>query len=302
VEATDEDGCAASASVTVSVTTDTIFTAEAITICEGGTALIFGNETSQAGLYSQTYNLLEGCDSTHTIELAVLPGMSDTTFQSICQGDTIEFLGINYTESGVYCTGNSSSPCDSTCLNLVVLDTPSVAISVLPLADTTISPGDTALLMIDSLPFESIVWADSAGVLLEECSGQFSCWVVPEASTFYTVSVTGENGCTGTALQRINVRLECEPGEAQVPSAFSPNRDDTNDFFDIVAPNAERVSWMKVWDRWGEKVYEGIGPWDGRYKDKDALPDVYIYLIRVGCPDGIEKEEKILKGDVTLLR
>ncbi len=302
VEAADQDGCAATASVTVSVTTDTIFTFEEINICEGGSAIIFGNETSQAGLYSETYNLPEGCDSTHTIDLSILPGISDTTLQTICQGDTVEFMGITFTESGVYCIGNSTNPCDSTCLKLTVLDTPNVVISVIPLADTTISPGDTALLMIDTVPFESIIWADSAGVILEECTDQFSCLVVPEASTFYTVAVTHENGCKGTALQRINIRIECEPADAQVPNAFSPNRDDTNDLFDIVAPNAERVSLMKIWDRWGEQLYEGPGPWDGKHKGKDALPDVYVYLIRVGCPDGVGKEEKMFKGDVTLLR
>ncbi len=59
---------------------------------------------------------------------------------------------------------------------------------------------------------------------------------------------------------------------------------------------------MKIWNRWGQKVYEGTGPWDGRQKGEQAASDVYIYLIRVGCPVGVESEERALKGDVTLVR
>jgi hypothetical protein len=59
---------------------------------------------------------------------------------------------------------------------------------------------------------------------------------------------------------------------------------------------------MEIWNRWGQKVYEGVGPWDGTRDGEPALSDVYVYVIRVGCPSGAEGKEGRFAGDVTLLR
>jgi len=49
-------------------------------------------------------------------------------------------------------------------------------------------------------------------------------------------------------------------------------------------------------------VFEGNGldaRWDGTVKGQPAPSDVYLYMIRVECPD---REERVLSGDVSLIR
>jgi gliding motility-associated-like protein len=41
---------------------------------------------------------------------------------------------------------------------------------------------------------------------------------------------------------------------------------------------------MKVYNRWGELVYESYddnASWDGTYKGKDQPNDTYIYIVKV---------------------
>ena len=66
---------------------------------------------------------------------------------------------------------------------------------------------------------------------------------------------------------------------------------------------------FKIFNRWGESVYEKYnfqvndgGPgtgWNGRYKDKDAGQDVYVYIIEVVCENNTVI---VYKGNVTLIR
>ena len=103
-------------------------------------------------------------------------------------------------------------------------------------------------------------------------------------------------------MKAVTVLLACDPEKVQVPNAYSPNDDDKNDVFDIVGPGSEAILNMRIWNRWGQKVYDGLGPWDGTQDGKPAASDVYVYLIKIGCAVPIEDMEKVLKGDVTLLR
>lgn len=52
---------------------DTFATAESIVICSGESALIFGQPRSVSGVFRQTFVARNGCDSTHTVQLTVLP-------------------------------------------------------------------------------------------------------------------------------------------------------------------------------------------------------------------------------------
>ncbi len=91
-----------------------------------------------------------------------------------------------------------------------------------------------------------------------------------------------------------------------MPNVFTPNEDNTNDFFNYVAPEGIGddiiVTKFNIFNRWGKKVYSNETPntgWDGEQGGKAAASDVYIYDIEIsleGCVLGR------FKGDVTLLR
>jgi gliding motility-associated-like protein len=73
------------------------------------------------------------------------------------------------------------------------------------------------------------------------------------------------------------------PFEARlfIPDAFSPNGDGTNDTFQVNATGIFNYS-LKVYNRWGELVYESTNPetgWDGTYNGEQAPTGVYFYTL-----------------------
>lgn len=105
----------------------------------------------------------------------------------------------------------------------------------------------------------------------------------PLGTTSYTVTGTDGNGCTDT--DEVVVTSEyC----FEIPGALSPNSDNNNDTWEIKGlenyPNAQ----IAVFDRWGQKVYEGTStsaPWNGKYNDKDLPTADYYYVIELGNGD-----------------
>jgi gliding motility-associated-like protein len=75
-----------------------------------------------------------------------------------------------------------------------------------------------------------------------------------------------------------------------------------NDLFRL--PDYERADmtlYLEVYDRWGEKIYSGVGPeaaWDGTIGGKAAPAEAYVWRLAVKCGDA----EALKYGDVTLLR
>ncbi|MCB0517683.1 MAG: gliding motility-associated C-terminal domain-containing protein [Lewinellaceae bacterium] len=300
VIATNADGCTATASVTVSVTMDTIFSpVDTLVVCEGEGILLCDTLRTEAGLYCCYFATPEGCDSVACTELLVLPGI-DSTFSdtSICQGNIVGFEGMTFSTTGLHCISYpGANGCDSTlCLNLTVFDNPAVDL-VLEL--DTIMQGDTVFLSIEPSGFDSILWF--GGNITGLCTNSPACEDTLMASATYQVTVFDGNGCPGTDTAAIFVIPSCNPEGVQVPNAFSPDGDGTNDTFDIVSPGDEVSLRLKIWDRWGGKVYDGPGPWDGTQGGKPVLADVFVYLIRVGCANTPDREV-VLKGDVTVLR
>ncbi|MBK8566272.1 MAG: gliding motility-associated C-terminal domain-containing protein [Saprospiraceae bacterium] len=89
-----------------------------------------------------------------------------------------------------------------------------------------------------------------------------------------------------------------------MPNAFSPNGDESNDWFQIVSNVPLTINEFKIWNRWGYLVYDNDNPedgWDGKQKNEEAPSDVYIYKIVYQITGGSGKQYS-QKGDVTLLR
>ncbi|MEZ5014647.1 MAG: gliding motility-associated C-terminal domain-containing protein [Chitinophagales bacterium] len=76
-----------------------VYTTEEITICEGESAIIFGNEEFDSGTYEQTFTSAEGCDSTHSISLIVQP-IPDVYFEYDSLEVPIEGLELDPGYSG----------------------------------------------------------------------------------------------------------------------------------------------------------------------------------------------------------
>jgi gliding motility-associated-like protein len=59
---------------------------------------------------------------------------------------------------------------------------------------------------------------------------------------------------------------------------------------------------MRIFDRWGEKLFEGKNQadgWNGLYKGNLCEPAVYVYDVELEYLNGVKKQKV---GSVTLLR
>ena len=86
-----------------------------------------------------------------------------------------------------------------------------------------------------------------------------------------------------------------------VPNTFTPNGDGKNDVFKAYGNYLQKLN-MKVFNQWGEKVYETsdvTGGWDGTYKGSQAPVGVYVYVVSATMPDGRTISKK---GTVNLIR
>jgi len=111
----------------------------------------------------------------------------------------------------------------------------------------------------------------------------------------------------GCAERTFTFNILVIPERVFAPNAFTPNNDAVNDKFRLIADGEQElvtVKHLKIYNRWGEKVFEGSGTvpevaWDGTHDGKPAPSDVYVWVAEVGYLTG--KEEQ-LRGDVALLR
>ncbi|MEY3050811.1 MAG: hypothetical protein RLY31_596 [Bacteroidota bacterium] len=125
--------------------------------------------------------------------------------------------------------------------------------------------------------------------------------ILAEEEVFvYDVVVTDAGGCSSL----FSVSLTVSNNPLDMPNIFTPNNDGLNDVFQPVSRVPVDILEFKVWNRWGQLVYEGSGSdagWDGRQNEKPAPSDVYVYFVRYRILGGSGKEYSE-KGDCTLLR
>jgi gliding motility-associated-like protein len=236
---------------------------------------------TNSGQYTAIIPNAAGCDSTITINLTVNSSNSGTDTKTAC--DSYEWIdGNTYTESNNTATFilQNASGCDSVVtLNLIINKLQSLNGG----EDQTVCKGENVILSASGAETYSWNSGVSDGIAFSPSLG----------STTYTVTGTDGNGCTDS--DEVIVTSEyC----FEIPGALSPNSDNNNDTWEITGlqnyPNAQ----ISVFDRWGQKVYEGTStssPWDGKYKEKDLPTADYYYVIELGNGDNYN-------GVVTLKR
>lgn len=143
----------------------------------------------------------------------------------------------------------------------------------------------------------TLTWLEN-GVAIPGATGE-SIEVQPLSDDIvYTLRVSTPNGCESFAEVVFDV---VEP-IVEIPNAFTPNGDGTNDYFNYFSSGNLQLVSFEVFNRWGQRVYNNETPdtgWNGEFKGKPAPSDLYIYIIVLRRLDGSEQVEK---GEVTLIR
>lgn len=261
-----------------------------------------------------------GCDNTDTMFLEVQRPINATLAAppDVCIFDTIQLE----VQDGKYyqwipSAGLSSdtinnptaSPLETTSYTVIVTndcpqfaDTLDIEIVVRPLPevdagiDTTVFRDESTMLLGSSNGI-SFVWSPADylddSTILNPISFPFN-------SIDYILTATSEFDCKNSDTVTVNVEVKTL---LLVPNAFTPNQDGLNDVFRIIKTlNIERVYDVFVFNRWGNKVFEGHDEnafWDGTVNGRPADLGVYVYIIRAVTRDGDEVTET---GNVTLLR
>lgn len=127
--------------------------------------------------------------------------------------------------------------------------------------------------------------------------------VTLDSSKEYKVTITDLNtNCDVIARRRIYVfEVNCADPDIFVPTAFTPNGDQSNDVLYVRGANLREIE-FQLFNRWGELVFETKEinkGWNGTYQGKIVDPGVFVYQLKAICFDG---QEYIDKGNITLIR
>ncbi len=123
---------------------------------------------------------------------------------------------------------------------------------------------------------------------------------LPQENIEYIVRVSNRIGCFDT--DTINVKLFKVKPDLYVPTAFSPNKDGTNDILRPLALGLKSIDAFRVYNRWGQQLFSttqiGAG-WDGRFGGADQESGTYVWFAQ-GTDYKNNKLER--KGTVILIR
>ena len=159
-------------------------------------------------------------------------------------------------------------------------------------SDTTIFAGQQVELS-SNLP-GNYTWSPSTALNCTDCNEVIAS---PLEDITYTL-IIDTAGCKSHDTLTIYVEVA---GDIFVPNLFTPNDDGFNDVLEIYGNSVDEIN-FKIYDRWGEKVFESnnlTDTWDGNYKEQPLNSAVFVYTISVVYYDG---REDVQHGNITLLR
>ena len=279
--------------------------------------VIFSSQSS--GWVTASVSTPNGCmaqDSlyitTHEGNFASLQPGHDT---GICIGESVELLasgGVLYEWSpGLFLSDSLSDAVTSTPtadISYAVLvtdqhgctDTLNIAIDVYPAA--VLDLGDS----IDLYPGDSVVmnpggnclyfsWFPHLGLSDPNIANPVA---MPSVNTRYFVVGRTERGCVTSDSVDVIVHLD---SELDVPNAFVPGGGPNGQIKAVHLGIAE-LKYLRIFNRWGEKVFETRDidqGWDGTLNGKPQPMGVYIYTLEGKTYRGKEVKKQ---GNITLIR
>jgi len=118
-------------------------------------------------------------------------------------------------------------------------------------------------------------------------------------TTYYATNFL--NGCESPAG---SITIYIEECPFIIPTAFTPNGDGTNDYWNIIGLDEKYpLNHVTVYNRWGEAVYESLPggynqkPFDGKFKGAMLPSSSYYYVIKLSNEASVEP----LNGTVSII-
>lgn len=275
-----------------------------------------------AGTYSCVISAGSGCQSLQTFTITQPPALSVamTSFPSDC--DTSNGTATAATTGGVgpYNYLWSDGQTTQTAIGLapatytvVVTDANSCAqtqtVTVAPpaaiipavvaLPPGYIQGGNTQLTAAGGTTYQ---WSPITDLSCDTCPDPIAS---PSLTTTYCVRISDSTtNCYDSICITIDVEIPCNSGglEKLMPNAFSPNNDGTNDKFCIPYNVCISKFDLKIYDRWGARVFQTTSMtecWDGTYKGEPLSKGLYVYYFDAVLSTG---EEFHKQGNISLIK
>ena len=164
-------GCDSIVTLKLTVLPEIIAPEENISICSGESYIWQGEEYTKTGVYRDTLESYQGCDSIVTLNLTILPSYSSGMNATIKPGDSYQWRGESYSVPGVYFDKLLTvDGCDSVfTLMLIVEEVEDVVVDAINIAEQCAGTGvmDVEIILqqgsVDSVSFEFSQAAIDAG-------------------------------------------------------------------------------------------------------------------------------------------
>lgn len=148
-----------------------------------------------------------------------------------------------------------------------------------------------------NIPVNSRVWQfipSASGSNIRES------FVLRDTATYTTtLNLIDTNGCEGSTTESYFVVI---PNNYYLPTAFTPNDDGLNDIFKIPGYINVQTFSLRIFNRWGEILFETTDPtvgWDGKVNGQPVMDGSYGYMIEIL---DFNNKRVVRQGTVNILR
>ncbi len=229
-----------------------------------------GNSYDSSGIYIAKYTNRSACDSIYQLDLTINKNYEIKEKAEVCKEYLWPVNKVVYTQSGDYIYPlKTNHGCDSIIkLNLLV--------------NPEFQHADTVTTT------DAYTWPVNQKTY-------------PTSGTYKEIYQT-QNGCDSIHLLLLSINKDVS---IYYPNIIHPGG--LNSFFTIYVYGASAtIKYLSIYDRWGERIWQkqNFPPnelqhgWDGKYKDQDVMPGVYVWHAEIVLKDGSVIMEK---GDVSVV-
>lgn len=259
----------------------TAFAGGSATVCANGAEVIVSGAQATNGTINWTSNGNGTLINTSTLAPHYTTTLADTN-------STVTLL-ITVTSTG--CT----QPISDSAMYTISVNPFGISPSINAFAgeDQVISLGQSANLEAEGVAITNWSWSPSTGLSDTTSNAPIAN---PLVTTDYILTVIDINGCMDQDTIRVTVLIDYN---VFIPNLFTPNGDNSNDFFEIVGIQNYPNSGLTIINREGELIFSSDSydnTWDGTYEGKPLPEATYYYRL------SFDHSDMLYKGAVTILR
>lgn len=149
--------------------------------------------------------------------------------------------------------------------------------------DRTLCLGETLMLQAPNNDYYQYQWN----------TGAQTSSIVVDQSGIYEVEISLAQ-CPGSTSDAVEIEfIDCTV-VLEMPNFFSPNTDEFNPVFKPITSNYINRGWLQVFNRWGEKAFEGdlFTGWDGNVNKREVATGVYFWTVGYTDKNGLAHTQR----------